>query len=90
MNQSSLILPLRLLSALLLLAGAVLVSGCDSNSSDDDDSLTGTWEATSVVDWTETFALPAGASIDSVRYLHAGTHRMVLRLTQTEGTVTGA
>lgn len=88
MNQSSCIVHLRLLGVLLL-TGALLFSGCDSNSSDDDDRLTGTWRATAAVDWAETFALPEGASIDSVRYLHAGTHRLNLRLTQTDGTVTG-
>lgn len=88
MNQSSYIFSARRFGVLLLI-GAVLVAGCDSNSSDEDDPLTGTWQATVAVDWAETFALPEDAAIDSVRYLHAGTHRLVLRLTQTDHTVTG-
>lgn len=84
------LLPFRsLLFGALLLAGALLFSGCDANSLDEDDSLNGTWTAVATVDWSESFALPAGASMDSVRYLHTGTHRLTFRLTDTEGTVSG-
>lgn len=73
------------------LVAALLLSGCDSNGFDEDenDTLAGTWTAVAAVDWSRTFALPAGASIDSVRYLHAGTHRVIFNLTETDGTVTG-
>lgn len=87
MNQAFDIIRLLLCGTLLLVAP--LLSGCDSNSSNEDDDITGTWTATAAVDWSKTFVLPDGASVDSVRYLHAGTHRVTFNLTETDGTVTG-
>lgn len=87
MNQSFDIVQSLLRGTFLLVA--LLLSGCDSNSFDDEDDLTGVWTATATVDWSKTYVLPAGAAVDSVHYLHVGTHRVLFGITQADGVVDG-
>ena len=69
----------------------LVLTACDSNDAMDDSAspFDGQWRGTVPVEWTRTYALPAGASADSVRYDHVGVHVMGVTLRPQGGRLRG-
>lgn len=67
------------------------LAACDSNDAMDDSAspFDGQWRVTVPVEWTRTYALPAGAPADSVRYEHVGVHVVAVDLREQGGEIRG-